>query len=202
MTEQTGRLMAKYFPSIAILIPGLKQGDDAAWNSLCDKFRDGLISKARYLFNSVDLNEEHSPEDLVQETLLKAWKQRATFRGTTTSQLAKWMLTILRNTLRDWCRRDPPKFNVATWFGFSDQGESPSAEFLSLEQEAELHACLAELEPRSQQVLNLRTFEGLKFSEIAEKLGLNINTVAGIYRRGILKLTEMMNQQETRNAVK
>ena len=183
------------FPSIAMIIPELKIGDEQAWNSLCDRFRAGLISKTRQLINASNLSRKVGPEDIVQETFLKAWNQRATFRGQTTSQFAKWILTILRNTFLDWCRKAPGELTVPTWYGFDADEESPSGAMISVELEAELHACMSELDARQQEVLTLRHFEGLKFVEMSERLNQNINTVAGTYRRSLARLTELLHQR-------
>lgn len=190
--------MSDIFPSISALIPELKSGDQDAWNRLCDKFQTGLSSKTRYLFRSRMLTKKFSPDDLVQETFLKAWKRHASFRGETTSQFAQWMLTILRNTFADWCRDLPRELTVGTWVEFGVDEDTPSSVSISLEQEGELHACLAELDSKYQVVLMLRHFEGLKFSEIAERLELNINTVASLYRRGLGFLTDQLDKCEVR----
>jgi len=180
--------MKHVFPSISCLIPDLKTGDEIAWNELCDNFRLGLISKTRFMLRTMGDRKDIVAEDLVQETFLKAWKQRATFRGDTTQQFAKWLLTILRNHFIDCCRRPVRETLLATWFGVEGDDDSPSGQLISIESESELHACLAELKPNYQEVINMRIFEGLKFHEIAEQSGANINTVASIYRRGIQQL--------------
>ena len=96
--------MSERFPSISVLIPQLKSGNESAWNNLCDKFRTALVCKTRFLIENSRIQKDYSPDDLVQETFLKAWKQHAAFRGETTPQLVKWMITILRHTFYDWCK--------------------------------------------------------------------------------------------------
>ena len=178
-----------------MVIPELKSGDEAAWNGLFDKYRAGLLSKTRYMLGTSSLKEKQNAEDLVQETLLKAWKQHESFRGETTSQFAKWILTILRNTYLDACRGAPKELQASTWFGITDQNTSPSAEMISLEEEADLHACLAEIELEYQEVVVLRHFEGLKFGEIAERLGIKLDVAAGRYRRGIRQLSGLVSKR-------
>ncbi|MBK6973090.1 MAG: RNA polymerase sigma factor [Sterolibacteriaceae bacterium] len=46
-------------------------------------------------------------EDVVQETLIKAWRNCAQYRGD--SELLPWLKTILRNQLIDRLRRDDPE---------------------------------------------------------------------------------------------
>ena len=188
--------MKQVFPSISILIPELKTGDEVAWNQLCQGFQIGLIGKARFLLRTAQDRPEINADDLVQETLLKAWNQRTTFRGKSTAQFAKWLLMILRNTFVDNCRKPNPESSVATWFSFPADSKTPSANLISLEQEADLHACLADLTPKYQLVINLRIFEGLKFVEIAEITGCKLDTVASIYRRGVQQLMQLVRQRQ------
>ncbi len=192
--------MSGVFPSFSIRITELR-GDEVAWNRLCDKFRVGLRSKSRYLIETAGAFEGIGSDVLVQETLLEAGNKRDAFRGHTTSQFAKWMLTILRKTYLESCRNELPELTVAHWFSFSDHGATPSTSIISLEQEADLHACLAELDSQFQIVLFLRHFEGLKFAEIAERTGWEINSVAGIYRSGLQRLTMLLDYQKDQNSL-
>jgi len=183
--------MHEPFPSISVLIPDLKSGDYAAWNDLCEKFRIGLTSKARLLVKSSSQRNLNA-EDLVQETFMKAWNARDSFRGRTTSRLAKWLLTILNNTFLDQCRRKDSETSAPTWFGFQGKDATASQAIISVEQEANLHASLAELDSNTQLIINLRIFEGLKFSEIAAETNSNIHTVASAYRRGIQRVYKLV----------
>lgn len=181
------------FPSVSLLIPKLKTGDEIAWNNLFEKFRDGLTYKTQFMLKHASLKKKCSADDLVQETYMKAWKAHGSFNGKTTPQLASWLITILRNTFYDMCRSMPPEMNQGTWFEFSGSGKTPSTVLVSQETEANLHACLTFLNPVSRRILMLRHFEGLKFVEIAERTGINANTVVSLHRRGMTKLTALLS---------
>ncbi len=79
-------------------MPQLKVGDEEAWNSLCDKFRVGLDHRARKFISDSKMTSALNADDLVQESLLKAWNQIGKFKGATTAQFAAWLFTIIRNT--------------------------------------------------------------------------------------------------------
>jgi RNA polymerase sigma-70 factor, ECF subfamily len=57
-----------------------------------------MASVSRSLCRDTDLSE-----DIVQEALCKAWKARSSFRPN--SNLKAWLLTIVRNTYYQHCRR-------------------------------------------------------------------------------------------------
>jgi len=187
--------MARDFPSVSIHIPQLKCGDELAWTEVCDRFQIGLSSKARQLVrNSGVYQKRFNADDLVQETYLKVWRNRNSFRGETTAQLAMWMLTVLRNTFFDKCRGKNLEQSRETWQGVSGKSKTPSAIVAFGEREAELLASLEELTPDQQKVIAMRLFEDLSFPEIAAATDTNINTVGGIYRRGLIRMTQILRK--------
>lgn len=191
--------MNEYFSSITYLMPQLKVGDKDAWNNLCDKFSIGLQHRANRFIRDARLTSSVNADDLVQESLLKAWKRVERFQGATTAQFAAWLFAIVRNTFLDWCKSPGKKTTLSaslSWFDFEDGIESPSEVAICSELEARLYACLAEIEPVSQKVIMLRHFDALKFVEIAKKVTLNPNTTASLYRRGIEELKNLMEEDE------
>ena len=190
-------MMNEYFSSITYMMPQLKVGDKEAWNNLCHKFSVGLTHKARRFISDSKMGATLNADDLVQESLLKAWKRIHKFRGITTAQFAAWLIKIVRNTFLDWCKSPNNKTSLLgslSWFEFHDGTASPSKIVINSELESKLYASLAELDHRSQRVIILRHFEGMKFVEIAIQMGLNPNTAASVYRRGIEILKKQLEQ--------
>ena len=183
---------SELFSSVTLMIPEIKMGDESAWNALLEKFRFGLLIRANHLL--IGNRIRVSPDDLVQETFLRAWNGHQNFRGKTTCQLSSWLLSIQRNIFLDLCKSEKNKESrLSTWFEFEDGDKSPSEMIISDESEAKIHACLSTLEPHAQQILIYRHFEGLKFLEIAELMQLNPNSVASIYRRGVKRLSVLFD---------
>jgi anti-anti-sigma factor len=67
--------------------------------------RSYLLNLARGELVSAGFQRRYDAEDLVQEVLLKAHKNRANFRGQTEAELVKWLQTILKNEVVDFTRR-------------------------------------------------------------------------------------------------
>ena len=155
----------------------------------------GLESKARQLVrDSGSQKKRLNADDLVQETLLRVWRNRDNFRGESTGQLAKWMLTILKNVYFDICKRKNIEHSRETWQSVRGDHESPSAIVSLEEQEAELLAALEILSPDQQRIISMRIFEGLTFPQISDRTSTNVNTVTGIYRRALAHVTRLFDE--------
>lgn len=186
--------MNQYLSSITHLMPELRIGDKLTWNKICEKFKVALTHKARKLISESNISASLSTDDLVQESLMKAWNQIEKFNGNNTAQFTAWLFKIIHNTFLDWYKSPKLKATPSqktTWFDFACDTDSPSKILMDEEIESRLYACLAELNEQSQEVIMLRHFDGLKFVEIAKRLKMNPNTAASIYRRGI---EELQNQ--------
>src|SRR5439155_16016018 len=61
---------------------------------------------------------------------------------------------------------------------------------------ARMREALASLAPQQRQVLEIAYFEGLSQSEIAERLKAPLGTVKSWTRQGLMRLKELMPQEE------
>lgn len=183
--------MAQDFPPITTLIPDLKEGDETSWNSLVELFTPGLEGKAHVLLRNSKLKGKLAPEDLMSETFTKAWKHHRLIRGQSTFQVAKWLLTIMTNSFRDHYRKGGlPEETQPEWELPVDLTASPESKVEAVEDEAKLHAIIAELDAGDREVLVLKYWHGLTHEQIAEKVG---TSKASITRR-VQKLLPELNQ--------
>ncbi len=120
-------------------------------------------------------------EDLVQETLLRAYRAIDGFDG---RHPRAWLLTILRNTNANMHRRRRPS-TIGDWelirtarpaFG---RAELPSAEdvFVDDEMHADLEAAVNHLDPRFRAVLILVDVHDLSYAQAAAVMGVPVGTV-------------------------
>jgi len=115
-------------------------------------------------------------EDVVQESLVKAWQAAASFRGD--ASVRSWALRITHNTAISVLRkrreesRDPALLPER-----GDAGPSLDRQVHGRLMVEELWAALEHLDPLSRTITVLREVEGMTYEEIAESLDLPLPTV-------------------------
>lgn len=150
-------------------------------------------------------------EDLVQETLLAAWRGRAGYRGEAAERT--WLTGILKRKLIDYLRKrnhEQPLAEIAEnddavdrLFG-NDPGEhwcaSPGAwgnPDATLEQQQfwrAFYACLEDLPPRQARLFALSELEGLAGEELCKVSGASASNVWVMLHRARLRLRECLEQ--------
>ncbi len=159
-----------------------RPADDAARKS---SFRDLVEPEIEVLLRvaltmTITSNTSDA-EDLVQETLLRAYRAIDRFDG---RHPRAWLLTILRNTNANMHRRQRPG-TIGDWelirtarpaFG---RAELPSAEdsFIDHELHADLDAAVRALDRRFRAALILVDVHDLSYAEAAAVLGVPVGTV-------------------------
>lgn len=131
-------------------------------------------------------------EDLVQDTLVRAYKAIERFDGRFPRA---WLLTILRNTHITRNRRRRPELLRDPDTQLERLAQSPETEeatrpdrFVDLEFDADLEAALAGLSTPFAEVIELVDVDGLAYAEAAEVLGVPIGTVMSRLHRARKKI--------------
>jgi RNA polymerase sigma-70 factor (ECF subfamily) len=149
--------------------------------------------------------------DVVQQTLLKAHAARDQFRGQTPAEMAGWLRQILTRTLANELRAlgqqkrdagaerpleadlDASSCRLDAWLA-ADQS-TPSEQVGRRERADSLAAAVAALPAEQQEVLLLKHCQGLALAEIADRLGRSPASVAGLLRRGLERLRELLREE-------
>ena len=162
-------------------------------HSFGTEYMDGLYRHALVLTRSVS-----EAEDLVQETYVRA--MQAYDRLHENSNVKAWLFTILRNLWLNEIRRrrvGPEIVQIDEETGVSEQtlpGKMPDALSLLQEEEdsARVRDAIKKLSPEFQEVLVLRNFEELSYSEIANVLRCPMGTVMSRLGRAREKLRKLL----------
>lgn len=132
-------------------------------------------------------------EDLWQETLLHAWRDRARHEWKGAAAFKGWLLSIAENRIRDALDREGAQKRGALKGPIEDStpledwahtSSTPSRHAAHREEAAVLWDALQSLPGDLREVLRLRVFEGAPPPVIAERLGLGLAAVKHRLRRG------------------
>ena len=150
----------------------------------------GLVPNLRAFARTLSGNAD-AADDLVQETLVKAWRSRSSFAPG--SNLKAWLFTILRNTFLSERRRR--KFEV-------HDAEGKMAEQLSVNGAQSDHMDLLDfakafaLLPHEQrEALTLVGAEGFSYEDAALTCGCAVGTIKSRVNRARAKLSEMLGDE-------
>jgi RNA polymerase sigma-70 factor (ECF subfamily) len=139
---------------------------------------------------------ETDAEDLVQETFLKAWKQRSKFDGR--ASFGTWLHRICANCSLDLLRSRKRRQEMSTEAKGDESDDlmdrvatdAPSPERLTLSDEVSgiLTVAMAELTSVERTAFVMRHYEGVGIEEIAEALGVQSGAAKHSIFRAVQKL--------------
>ena len=153
-----------------------------------ESFGDQMVAQMPYLRAfAISLCGSHSlADDLVQDTLVKAWSHADSFQPNT--NLRAWLVTILRNTYFSGYRkrsREVQDSDNLLAQQIPVKGGQESA--LTL---ADVQTALDKLAPEHKEILLMIGITELSYEEAAEICGVAIGTVKSRLNRARAKLAE------------
>jgi RNA polymerase sigma-70 factor (ECF subfamily) len=116
-------------------------------------------------------------EDVIEELFVTLWNKQHVFNDE--EHLKAFLYHSAKNACLDFLRSDGRANVRNTKYAmlFDDTEESYLAEITRTETIRELHQAIDELSPQCRKVVRMGYFEGLSNAEIAEKLGVSVQTV-------------------------
>lgn len=177
------------------LIGRARSGDAEAFEALCREHAERLLRQAIALSRDVA-----AAEDLVQETLVEAWRGLPGYRGG--CRFFTWLCRILiHRHLNSRRRRWPSPFSLL--FGSDrDQTEDfldglwdgaplPGSGLEKEERAALVLRSLAKLPAKQREVVHLRFYAEDSLEGIAAALGCSVGTVKSRLHHGLERLRQM-----------
>jgi len=177
-----------------------RSGDEDAFRELTDPYRRELQLHIYRIVGSA-----HDAEDILQETLLAAWRSLPQFEAR--ASLRAWLYRIATNRSLDALRAmrrspgearmtqfpEPTRWNEPLWLepypdalleGIPDEAPGPEARYETREGIAlAFVAGLQHLPPQQRAVLVLRDVLGYRAGEVAEMLGTTETAINSLLRR-------------------
>ena len=132
-------------------------------------------SAAMYRVARSIVHDASLAEDVVQESLVKAWQAAASFRGD--ASLRSWALRITHNTAISVLRKRRDDIRAPATMPEVDQGHTTDRQVAGKLMVDDLWAALDELDDLSRTIVVLRELEGMSYEDIADALALPLPTV-------------------------
>lgn len=146
--------------------------------------------------------------DMVQQTLMQAYRALDQFRGDSPEAMAAWLRQILARNLahaaRDFQREkrdvnrersleaslNDSSMRLEGWL--AGQDSSPSEKVVRAEQLLQLAESVENLPDGQREAILLHYFQRLSLSEVATAMNKSTSAVAGLLHRGLKQLREKL----------
>jgi RNA polymerase sigma-70 factor, ECF subfamily len=131
------------------------------------------------------LQNREEAEDVVQDSLVKAWKMR--WRVRDPEKFPAWLSMIARHCAHDVFRKRRP-FHLTHETIETNQANTPD----TVAMDQQLHSALATLPELHRAALTLRYFEEMDYRTIENTLGLTNGALRGILGRALASLRKQL----------
>jgi RNA polymerase sigma-70 factor (ECF subfamily) len=193
------------------LLQNARTANGPALGRLLELYRNYLGLLAR-LEVGRRLRAKVDESDLVQETFLEAHRHFGRFRGTTEAELMSWLRQILAGVVANLLRRyygarrrdvrlerdladDLARSSHALVGGLAARQSSPSQRAARREQAVLLADALGRLPAAYQEVIILSHLEGLRFPEVASRMGRSVDSVKNLWARALARLRRSLREK-------
>ncbi|MFC4171065.1 NepR family anti-sigma factor [Microvirga sp. GCM10011540] len=153
-------------------------------------FRDGILNALPNLraFALSLTGNPHRADDLVQDTVLRAWSKRGSFQPGT--NLNAWLFTILRNSFFSEHRKRSREVEDSDG-AYAAQLKTVPDQMDNLHVQ-DLRSALERLVPEQREALLLVGAEGLSYEETAAICGTAVGTIKSRVNRARTRLAELL----------
>ena len=162
--------------------------NQSKWDVVADYVVAGQDYFYRLAYSHV--RDRETALDIVQESVTKALARADSLREP--AYVRTWFYRILTNECMDHFRRRKNLVPLEEWMDTEVYQE------FDVGDKVDLYRALDQLEERERMVIQLRFFEDMKLSEIAEVTDTNLNTVKTRLYSGLKKL-RLMTEEEWRD---
>jgi RNA polymerase sigma-70 factor (ECF subfamily) len=177
----------------------IESGNQQAYTELMENYRDSL-----YMLVFKMVNNPYDAEDLTIEAFGKAFHNLSQY--TSEYAFSTWLFKIASNSCIDFLRKkrlslfemDKAYISVENeifFFELNDDKPNPEERLFNKEKSSEIRKLVNTLKPRYRKLIELRYFEELSYTEIADQLDVPIGTVKGMLFRAKYMLQAIMKKE-------
>lgn len=173
------------------LMRQIRQGSHQAFATLVRRHTDRFYASSFRLSGSAA-----EAEDLVQDAFLKIWQKPDLWKDDRGAKFTTWFYRILVNQNIDRLRKTQKVTSNDTMLPFiADGRNSPEAEAVMNEEQAQIERALSALPERQKTALTLCFYEGLSNAEAAQAMGVKLKALESLLMRAKAGLKEYLNRK-------
>ena len=173
------------------------EGNNEAFDTLLYKYQSRLFSYIYYVVRNEDV-----ANDLFQETFLKALVRIQKGQYRSNGKFNAWITRIAHNLIMDHFRSKEQENLVSNGEADYDIFNSTLLSEHTVEDQMLITQSLTDaknimscLPPSQSEVVRMRFYENMSFKEIADKLGISINTALGRMRYAVINMRSMAQER-------
>ncbi len=178
----------------------LRSGSPHAWDRLIEAVGPPGIMVVIQSRMGSDLRARVEPQDVWQEALLHAWRDREAFEWRGIASFRRWLIKLAENRIRDLSDGfgAAKRGSGVTVAAFDRDGDlvdgtyagpvastTPSRAAMDRERAEIMNSALGALPEELRDVVRLRLFEELTMEEVASALGITFAAVRHRFRKGV-----------------
>jgi RNA polymerase sigma-70 factor (ECF subfamily) len=162
-------------------------GWDGTENTFREVFDDCYESLCRYAFTI--LKDFDQAEDTVQSMFLKLWEKRDEL------DITGSIRSYLFRSVYNQCINQLEHRVIRTKYDATFRTEPQQPEVFPEELENNIRRAVDALPPQCRSVFIMSRYEELRYSEIAERLGISVNTIQNHVSKALKLLREALKDQ-------
>ena len=168
----------------------IRQGDIGQFESL---FRSSYVSLVRYAKTLI--KDHDTAEEIVQDLFFRLWKDKEKIN--IESSLNGYLFRSVHNKCLHYIEHNKVVDRHAEEMlnRQAEKQESPADILQYMELQTRIARILEKLPERCGQIFYMSRFEGLKYTEIAEKLSVSIKTVESNMGRALKEFRKELTEQ-------
>lgn len=173
--------------SDADLLARLRAGDHAAFDAIFRQWYEPVVRSANRV-----LHDPGVAEELSQDVFLELWRRRESLAPD--SSVAGYLMQAVRNRSLNHLRHLQVQQKSAVYVeALSEPTEYADADTQAGELQDAVRSAIDALPPRTREVFLMSRERNLRYSEIAEQLGVTVKAVEANMSRALRQLREKLS---------
>ncbi len=176
------------YPKEKILLEALRKGNSQAFEAIFYRY----YSKV-YHFTLKLLKNKEEAEEIVQEVFITIWEKRKKIEPD--GSFSGFLFTVTRNKIYNRIKQNLPYQEFNDYLDTNGSYDhSPCRNFEFEELNEVIRAVINSLPPKRKKIFLLSRIRGLTYKEIADKLGVSVNTVDTQIRKSLDEIRKSLKK--------